>query len=160
MRETEVIKGAIPLREDAIQPARAIAAILQEKIWPRWLPGKQRALARIFAGACDNSMLLIATANAWTIALDDIERREAEIERLNGMVLHFSRKYASLAGYRDELLKIAAEVGEPGDPFAAWESIAALKTENERLKTLVTAHKAAAILSSSSYKSPGATSDA
>ncbi|BCH58687.1 hypothetical protein RvVAR0630_13110 [Agrobacterium vitis] len=138
MRETEAIKGAIPLREDAIQPARAIAAILQEKIWPNWLPGKQRALAKIFAGACDNSMLFIATANALTIALDDIEDRDAEIERLNGMVLHFSRKYASLIGYRDELLKIAAEVGEPGDPFAAWESIAALIAENERLHETIT----------------------
>ncbi|MCM2441316.1 hypothetical protein HGO34_16460 [Agrobacterium vitis] len=147
MRETEAIKGAVPLREDAIRPARAIAAILQEKIWPSWLPGKQRALAKIFAGACDNSMLFIATANAWTIALDDIERRDAEIERLNGMVLHFSQKYANLAGYRDELFKIAAEVGEPGDPFAAWESVAALKAENERLKTLVTTHKAAASVS-------------
>ncbi|MCF1472651.1 MULTISPECIES: hypothetical protein [Rhizobium/Agrobacterium group] len=134
MRETEAFRGAIPLREDAIKPARTIATILQEKIWPNWLPGKQRALAKIFAGSCDNTMLFNTTANAWTIALDDIERREAEIERLNGMVLHFSRKCVSLAGYRDELLKIAAEVGEPGDPFAAWESVAALKAENDRLK--------------------------
>lgn len=32
-----------------------------------------------------------------------------------------------LKAYRDELLKIAADVGEPDDPFAAWEAIAALK---------------------------------
>lgn len=32
----------------------------------------------------------------------------------------------ALIPYRDELLKIAEQVGEPGDPFAAWESIAAL----------------------------------
>ncbi|MUZ65303.1 hypothetical protein [Agrobacterium vitis] len=31
MRETEAIRGAIPLREDAINPARTIAAVLQEK---------------------------------------------------------------------------------------------------------------------------------
>lgn len=30
---------------------------------------------------------------------------------------------AKLQGYKDELLKIAAMVGEPEDPFAAWESI-------------------------------------
>lgn len=33
--------------------------------------------------------------------------------------------------YKDELLKIAADVGEPDDPFAAWEAIAALKAKLE-----------------------------
>lgn len=34
-----------------------------------------------------------------------------------------------LEAYRDELLKIAADLGEPDDPFAAWESIELLKTQ-------------------------------
>ncbi|WP_368517455.1 hypothetical protein [Rhizobium sp.] len=41
-----------------------------------------------------------------------------------------------LEAYRDELLKIAADVGEPDDPFAAWEAIAALQAENERLRSV------------------------
>lgn len=38
---------------------------------------------------------------------------------------------AELEGYRDELFKIAADVGEAADPFAAWEAIAAMKSALE-----------------------------
>lgn len=34
-----------------------------------------------------------------------------------------------LEAYRDELLKVAADLGEPDDPFAAWESVGAMKEE-------------------------------
>jgi hypothetical protein len=32
-----------------------------------------------------------------------------------------------LIPYRDELLKLASDLGEPDDPFAAWEAVQALK---------------------------------
>jgi hypothetical protein len=38
-----------------------------------------------------------------------------------------------LVPYRDELLKIAEDVGEGEDPFSAWEAVAALKHDNERM---------------------------
>jgi hypothetical protein len=44
-----------------------------------------------------------------------------------------TRKRAFVAGwtaqqpYRDELMKIAADLGEPNDPFAAWERVVALR---------------------------------
>lgn len=34
-----------------------------------------------------------------------------------------------LENYKDELMKIAADLGEPDDPFAAWESIGAMAEE-------------------------------
>jgi hypothetical protein len=45
-----------------------------------------------------------------------------------------ARAVTALLPYRDELMKIAEDVGEPNDPFAAWEVIDALKVENERLR--------------------------
>ncbi|MDK4704298.1 hypothetical protein PH562_18745 [Rhizobium sp. CNPSo 4062] len=39
-----------------------------------------------------------------------------------------------LEAYKAELLKIAADLDEPNDPFAAWESVLALKSELEHLR--------------------------
>ena len=33
-----------------------------------------------------------------------------------------------------EMIKIAIDVGEPEDPFAAWESISLLQSQNEQLR--------------------------
>jgi R67 dihydrofolate reductase len=44
-----------------------------------------------------------------------------------------------LEAYRDELLKIAADLGEPDDPFAAWESVGAMK-EELRIRRLEAGH--------------------
>lgn len=49
-------------------------------------------------------------------ALQSLKDRNAELEA----------KVILLIPYRDELLKIAEDVGEPDDPFAAWETIHAL----------------------------------
>lgn len=35
----------------------------------------------------------------------------------------FVAGWSALLPYRDELLKIAADMGEPNDPFAAWERL-------------------------------------
>jgi hypothetical protein len=35
--------------------------------------------------------------------------------------------------YRDELLKLASELGEGDDPFAAWESLASLLSVQKQL---------------------------
>lgn len=65
-------------------------------------------------------------------------------KRLQGKAFHTLREIARVAlaakgspmgigvpleAYRDELLKIAADLGEPDDPFAAWESVGAMKEE-------------------------------
>ena len=54
-------------------------------------------------------------------ALTELKSLRAENERLGA------------DAYKDELLKIAADVGEPDDPFAAWEAIAALKAKLEEV---------------------------
>src|SRR5690606_8454206 len=59
---------------------------------------------------------------------DRAEAAEAEVSRLKP--------------YEDELRKIAADVGESDDPFAAWESIEAINAEVARLKEeLAEAHR-------------------
>lgn len=40
---------------------------------------------------------------------------------------------AAMKGSHDELLKLSADLGEPDDPFAAWEALASLKA---RIKAL------------------------
>ncbi|MDJ1632708.1 hypothetical protein [Rhizobium rhizogenes] len=37
-----------------------------------------------------------------------------------------------------EMIKIASDVGEPEDPFAAWESIELLKSQREQLRKALT----------------------
>lgn len=76
--------------------------------------------------ACD----VLADAQAWLSRVEQsaappiqpVIETAGELERLTAEV-------ARLQPYHDELLKIAETLGEPDDPFAAWESIEAMSAK-------------------------------
>lgn len=61
----------------------------------------------------------------------DYERRILSALTNTDLSLRAENERLRADAYKDELLKIAADVGEPDDPFAAWEAIAALKAKLE-----------------------------
>ena len=63
----------------------------------------------------DRLRLYVTDPNTFEFSFDDAEALAEELDALHG--------------YRNELLKIAADLGEPDDPFAAWEALAALRSK-------------------------------
>jgi len=59
------------------------------------------------------------------------------VQRLYAAWSAQSSRIAELEPYRDELLKIAEDVGEASDPFSAWEAIHALQSQLEQNRKLL-----------------------